>query len=83
MKATKGPWSYAYPGIYSSYRKVCEIDGNNYHGENIANARLISCAPEMLAILKEVYRFSFATTDQENDDLHNKILDIIRKAEQQ
>ena len=57
MEHTPGPWEYSHPGIYSRgevKRLVCDINGNNHHGENIANAKLIAAAPNLLKAIEDL-----------------------------
>jgi len=57
MKHTAGPWIYAENGsVYAdNYRKtVIHINGFGASAEDVANARLIAAAPELLEALRRL-----------------------------
>lgn len=69
---TPANWSFTYteqeknglPCVYDdSGWKIAEVNGNDNTNRE-ANARLISCAPEMLAMLEEVFNVIDGVTDE-------------------
>ena len=90
MKHTPAPWMItrqkgeldnAYWIGTEPYHTICKVengaDDEEYGGieTELANARLISCAPEMLEALKDAYPYI------SNNDVRCKIGELIVKAE--
>ena len=84
FKGTQGIWIVEDNGksVYSESRdkniafdgQICRLHtGLNTYDDNTANAKLISCAPEMLEFIKEHYRYL-------NIDDQNKAKELIKKA---
>lgn len=65
------------------YYSICEAVGKRGQEEQVANAQLISCAPELLA-LHQKFLEMFAEYDMRpEDELHeyaNEVMDVIAKA---
>jgi hypothetical protein len=84
FKGTEGKWratrfglgvTISDIGYDNTSEKICKLDIHNKKAEEVmANARLISCAPEMLEMLVKIYR----TT--KDDDIKSQVELLIKKA---
>ena len=85
-KHTSGPWEIEerFSGSYAIEPNVAWLGASSSHqpGENLANARLIAAAPEMLAALKLAEKFGEESAMRSIDpDAWDAINSAINKAE--
>jgi hypothetical protein len=85
-KQTPGPWEIKerFSGSYGIEPNVAWLGASSSHqpGENLANARLIAAAPEMLAALKLAEKFGEESAMRSIDpDAWDAINSAINKAE--
>jgi hypothetical protein len=80
---TPGPWEIdeRFPGSYAIEPNVAWLGASSSHqnGENLANARLIAAAPELLEALEEMARFC-QTGDYDGRDPLDMAFEAIAKA---
>lgn len=86
FKGTKGVWEVTpYINVFCSSVRICNIGDLNREItlEDKANAKLISCAPEMLEMLEETFKLTDKLqmpTEFEISQLRDKLFHLIKKA---
>lgn len=89
FKGTKGEWTvrgnFKALEVFSSYGTLCAIARQSSIDSNVdsqaeANAKLIACAPEMLAILGDIQGALIMQADPNFKKLINEINELREKA---
>lgn len=93
MPHTSGPWKSndysAGTHVYTEYKPleyicICDsmLQGQLDTDKNLANARLIAAAPELLSVLKEINAlFDFGHFQNGHEDVYDRMQSAIAKAE--
>lgn len=85
QKHTPGPWISSYRGFQvltgDERRTICELKGKIERDEQVANARLIAAAPDLLAACELAYSgFGFPIDDESHNRITNALANAIAKA---
>lgn len=84
MKHTPGPWKWRPIGLLPEEMATVDpviLSHNHTPYVSHADARLIACAPELLAFMKKWQPYNIEADEEEQDDYDAELAVLIAKAE--